>query len=89
MQIDLYEFKDTLDYVRLIQSKKKLNQAVMAHTFKSSTWKSHTFNFSTKKVETRRLVGERNINWEKTGAQHIQCIDSCRQDLAHFGMRIQ
>ena len=50
---------------------------------------AHTFNPSTREVETGRegigLGRERNTRWEETGAHAIQFEDPWRQDLALFG----
>ena len=51
MSVDICEFKATLSYRRLIQSKREaeqLSQVVMSHTFNASTWESHTFNPNTR-----------------------------------------
>ena len=67
-QMDLFEFKATLGYVRFIQSKKKKqSQVVVAHIFNPSTWESHTYTWE---VGTGRDVA-RNIRQKETGTQGI------------------
>ena len=52
---------------------------------------AYTLNPSTKQVERGRdmVRREMNLRWEETEVQGIQSEDSWRQDLTHFGLRIQ
>ena len=56
---------------------------MVVYTFNPSTWESHAFNPSARKVKAGRdVAGQREeYRWEKTGAQRIQPEGSWRQDL--------
>ena len=68
--MDLCEFKAALGYTRSIQ--KQIQVVVVAHTYSTRVWESHTFNYSTTEVETGAiwLGRERNIKGKR---QILKC----------------
>ena len=60
-----------------VSLKENQSQAVMAHTFNSSTWETHDSITSSREVETDRewLGREGDIRREETGIHSIQSED--------------
>ena len=75
--MDLCEFKAILGYLRSMQK-----QILVVHIFNPSVWESHTFNYSTREVETVAiwLGGERNIRGRDRNS--VECrVYGWTQDL--------